>query len=179
MRLAPVLDVRNLEGLEMVPGPFVAADLLKHRQPPEPGDGVVFPVMLDEVHDALDRRKAGVVEDDEAVLRAVSWLVRSLGFHVIEAQGPRVARSAAAALPNIDILLTDVQMPDANGFEIAEELAAAHPGLRIVYMTGCAEIALAARSGSEPPPRLLIKPFSASHALEVLRFEEPTLDESK
>ncbi len=76
-----------------------------------------------------------VVDDDTASLDAVCELLRVAG---INSRRAKDVDSALHVLRTelVDILLTDVVMPDMSGFELAQQAAALHPGLRVIFASG-------------------------------------------
>ena len=64
-----------------------------------------------------------------------------------------------------DLLLTDIVMPGIDGIEVARQAAARHPGLRIMFITGFAAVALAANESAPPGSKVLSKPI---HLREIV-----------
>ena len=105
-----------------------------------------------------------VVEDEEAVRGLVQKALAPLGTQVLVA-GSAAEALAAAAGTHIDLLLTDVSLPGASGTDLAAELRAEQPDLRVIYMTGWQEhLALA----DIPEGVLLGKPFSLAELTRVV-----------
>jgi PAS domain S-box-containing protein len=78
-----------------------------------------------------------IVEDDEGVRVVASRILRDQGYTVLEARRASEARRIWEKHgATIDLLLTDVVMPDVNGPRLAEELTKTRPGLRVLYMSG-------------------------------------------
>ena len=78
-----------------------------------------------------------VVEDEVAVRKAVVRILSDGGYSLMQAAGPASALDLARQWSGpIDLLLTDIVMPDLSGDELARELRRARPDLRVVYMTG-------------------------------------------
>jgi two-component system, cell cycle sensor histidine kinase and response regulator CckA len=109
-----------------------------------------------------------VVDDDELVLRAVSAYLRELGYHALTANGPHPALEISRAHDSrIDLLLTDLVMPDMTGPELRRQIENVRPLIRTVYMTGYASDRVPI---SEIDPKLLVrKPFTADHLAASLR----------
>ena len=64
-----------------------------------------------------------------------------------------------------DLLLTDIVMPGIDGIEVARQAAARHPGLRIMFITGFAAVALAAGEKAPAGAKVLSKPI---HLREIV-----------
>jgi CheY-like chemotaxis protein len=78
-----------------------------------------------------------VVEDEVAVRKAVVRILSDGGYSLLQAAGPTSALDLARQWSGpIDLLLTDIVMPDLSGDELARELRKGRPNLRVVYMTG-------------------------------------------
>ena len=78
-----------------------------------------------------------LVEDDEAVRRIAARLLDSGGYCVTAASnGGAALEQLAAAEPRVDVLVTDVIMPEMNGAELAAQARARQPGLPVVLMSG-------------------------------------------
>jgi PAS domain S-box-containing protein len=100
--------------------------------------------------------------EDEDVIRALARRILSRnGYHVLEAS------DAAAALERyaendgrIDLLLTDVVMPEMDGAQLAEHLRHQHPDLPVLFMSGYTDDVLSQRGLHEENEELLSKPFT-------------------
>jgi CheY-like chemotaxis protein len=78
-----------------------------------------------------------VVEDDDAVLSLAKKILELRGMTVLPAHGPDDAiRASDEYRDRIDLLLTDLSMPEMSGRELADQLRARRPGLRVMYMSG-------------------------------------------
>jgi two-component system, cell cycle sensor histidine kinase and response regulator CckA len=78
-----------------------------------------------------------VAEDDPAVRSVVVTVLKRAGYSVLDAAGPLEALELARAYKGrIDLLLTDIVMPQLSGTELAERLTALWPKLSVVYMSG-------------------------------------------
>ena len=81
-----------------------------------------------------------LVEDEDAMRAATHRILVGAGFRVIAATSGADALAASTSQPEpIDLLLTDVVMPEMLGNQLAERLSALRPSLRILYMSGFAE----------------------------------------
>lgn len=109
-----------------------------------------------------------VVDDDELVLGAVSANLRELGYNVLMANGPVPALELNRAHESrIDLLLTDLVMPNMTGPELRRQIENVRPLIRTLYMTGYASDRVPI---SEIDPKLLVrKPFTAEHLAATLR----------
>jgi two-component system, cell cycle sensor histidine kinase and response regulator CckA len=78
-----------------------------------------------------------VVDDNDEVLRLVAGELRRRGYRILEANGGREALDAALASDGpIEVLLTDVEMPDLDGFALWRLIREMHPGCKVVFMSG-------------------------------------------
>jgi CheY-like chemotaxis protein len=78
-----------------------------------------------------------LVEDDAGVRGLARALLESAGYRVLVAALPSAALAVEAAHQGgIDLLLSDVVMPEMDGYELAARLRARRPGLRVVLMSG-------------------------------------------
>jgi signal transduction histidine kinase/CheY-like chemotaxis protein len=104
-----------------------------------------------------------VVDDESGVRMVATRLLRRLGYEVIEAGGGLEAlRIAEEKRGTIDLLISDVRMPDMNGFDLATTMSAADPSLGVLLMSGYVDdVALSARIASSGIP-LLEKPFRSA-----------------
>jgi signal transduction histidine kinase/HAMP domain-containing protein len=102
------------------------------------------------------------VEDDPVVRELAVRTLRTAGYEVIEADGLRQAMAAARATPRVDLVITDLIMPDGRGSEVAEGVRRLHPHMRLLYISGYSEL-MATQLGATSVP-FLAKPFSP-HAL--------------
>jgi two-component system, cell cycle sensor histidine kinase and response regulator CckA len=84
-----------------------------------------------------------LVEDDESVRNLVRVMLESKGYDVLAAAGAEEAEQLCAERPaGVDLLLSDVVMPDVNGRVLAERLAAMTPSLRVLFMSGYSDEAV-------------------------------------
>jgi len=114
--------------------------------------------------EAGDRTTILVVEDDAAVRELIRKVLAPAGSRLLLA-GSVAEAAAAAAGTKLDLLLTDVGLPDGSGTDLAAGLRAEQPDLRVIYMTGWQEhLALA----DIPEGALLSKPFSLAELARVV-----------
>jgi CheY-like chemotaxis protein len=101
-----------------------------------------------------------IVEDDPGVRAFTAQVLRDAGAVVFEAGNPAEALAFATSESTpLDLLLTDVVLPEIDGADLAQRLRALRPGLRVLFMSGYTpeEIAVTAALASEDV--LLRKPF--------------------
>jgi CheY-like chemotaxis protein len=109
-----------------------------------------------------------VVEDAHPFRRLIREVVAGAGYRVLEAATPGEALELAEDHGDeIDLVLTDVVMPEMHGHELAAVLRARLPRLRVVYMSGFSEEIVSAAERAEFP--FLQKPFSSELLLRTLR----------
>jgi signal transduction histidine kinase/ActR/RegA family two-component response regulator len=99
-----------------------------------------------------------LVEDQAAVRRLVREVLTRFGHEVLEASNGVEALAVAERAGTIDLLLTDIVMPQMDGAELARRLRRRAPGLAVLYMSGYADEAL---RGLEEGATFLPKPFLA------------------
>ena len=102
-----------------------------------------------------------LVVEDSAQLRELFRDVLELhGYKVLDAPNGRAAVDVAAAYPEtIDLLLTDVIMPEMNGRQLADRLLATRPGIKVMFASGYSADDLV-RHGVEAGMAYMQKPFS-------------------
>ena len=111
-----------------------------------------------------------LVEDEAAVLRLVSEVLRSAGYQVLSADDGESALELARDYAGpIHLLLTDVIMPKMGGSEVARRLAQIRPGTRILYMSGFTEDAIIRNGILNDTVAFLPKPFSPAQLLSRVR----------
>ncbi len=110
-----------------------------------------------------------VVEDEESVRKLVRIMLTRSGHRVIESARPEEALELARTHSHeIDLLLTDVVMPQMNGRELAERIQQIRP-MPVVFMSGYTGDALANRRVLDADTVLLQKPFTAAQLASALR----------
>ena len=78
-----------------------------------------------------------IVEDDDAVRAVARGILQRHGYEVMEARGAAEALLASQRFPRrIDLLLSDVVMPQTSGPELAKRLVAERPSMRVLFMSG-------------------------------------------
>lgn len=107
--------------------------------------------------------KTILVVDDEPLVRMVTVEVLSdLGYHVLEAEDGPSALKVLAACPELDLLVTDVGLPNGmNGRQLADAIRAPRPELPVLFVTGYAENAVLNHGHLERGMQVLTKPFAA------------------
>jgi two-component system, cell cycle sensor histidine kinase and response regulator CckA len=111
-----------------------------------------------------------IVEDNSLVRDLASNILTNRGYIVISAgDGKECLKILADYDAPIDLLLTDVIMPDMNGKELYERLSQARPDLPVIYMSGYTEDALAQHGVLEKGVTLIHKPFTKNTLIEKVR----------
>lgn len=109
-----------------------------------------------------------LVEDEQAVLEMIAENLRKLGYTVLTAATPAEAlRLAAAHSQPIDLLITDVIMPEMNGRQLAAEIALFHPRLRRLFISGYPVDFITHRAVIDESDQILLKPFSFHQLAEA------------
>ena len=103
-----------------------------------------------------------LVEDAVAVRKIACLALQAHGYNVIEASDGKAALQLAEQYPNtIELLLTDVVMPEIGGVKLAEALKLVRPEMRVLYMSGYTDDAVLQRGVNNAHVTLLQKPFTA------------------
>src|SRR6266566_7644511 len=129
----------------------------------EVGRGTTFKIYLPQVTETAETavskktqqdRKQGsetilLVEDDEAVRELVGAIVSAKGYNVLVSQQPQdVGTICERHSGRIHLLLTDMVLPGMSGREIAKRVGALRPGVKVLFMSGYTDEALAHSHGS-------------------------------
>jgi PAS domain S-box-containing protein len=149
----------------------------------EPGLGTTFRLLLPaadqpmapEARDAAQHLDGHgetilVVEDEEALLRSTSRILRTHGYVVVEAtNGGDALDLATSGKHNLDLVVTDAVMPHLSGRDLADRLAATHPALPIVFMSGYTEGMVGTNRITTEGIALVEKPFTTVTLLRAIR----------
>jgi PAS domain S-box-containing protein len=111
-----------------------------------------------------------LVEDADSLREMIHELLEGNGYRVLAAADPTAALELAEGHAGpIHLLLTDVVMPRMNGRELARKIKALRPDVRILYMSGYSEDAIAHRGVLEAGAALITKPFTQESLARKLR----------
>jgi signal transduction histidine kinase/ligand-binding sensor domain-containing protein len=149
-----------------------------------PGRGSVFEVLLpaaspdERVEPAREAARALprgqetilVAEDEKSVCEVITTTLTRAGYRVLVAEnGRRALEIAGAEEFGIDLVLTDVVMPQMSGTELVASLTAAHPDIKVLFMTGYSDDALVGSGLLEVGAMLLEKPFTPAELAQRIR----------
>ncbi len=111
-----------------------------------------------------------VVEDESAILRLITRLLKELGYRVLATRTPGEAiRVAREHLGDIHLLLSDVVMPEMNGRDLAKNVLSLYPGVRCLFMSGYTADIIAHHGVLETGVSFIQKPFSAGDLSAKIR----------
>jgi len=111
-----------------------------------------------------------VVEDESAVRSFTSMVLKRSGYQVIEASNGEEALSLSRGhLGEIQLLVTDMVMPGMGGRQVAEALETQRPAMRVLYVSGYTENAIAKRGSLGADLPFLQKPFTMEALLRKVR----------
>ncbi len=107
-----------------------------------------------------------VVDDEDSVRRLVSAVLRRHGFRIIEAANGREALTALAERYDVDLVISDVLMPELGGRELAKQLQRERPEMPVLFISGYTNQELANEGGSlDADAMFLAKPFSSQQLM--------------
>lgn len=149
----------------------------------EPGAGTLvqihFPRALEPLHrEAVveaPQRVAGdgtvlLVEDEPIVRRLIERALAERGFDVLSADNGEEAIALAVRFQGrLDLLVTDVVMPRIGGRIVAEEALAAHPGLKVLFISGHVDDPRVLQVIQESDAAFLAKPFTARELTDAVQ----------
>jgi CheY-like chemotaxis protein len=149
----------------------------------EQGRGATFTVYLpvvgasaepeaDAAHGAglAGRETVLVVEDEHGVRQMIRIMLDKYGYTVLEASnGTEAIEVSTRHESQIDLLLTDLVMPQIGGRELAELLRPQRPDMKVLFMSGYTDDIFIRQGISDATASLLLKPFTAETLAERLR----------
>jgi len=150
----------------------------------EPGKGASFKIYLPRIEEPIDDSHAGsslpapvhgvetvlLVEDEDTVRDLTRDILEAHGYTVLEARhGAEALRISEQHSGAIDLMLTDVVMPEMGGREVAERLAVRRPETKVLYMSGYTDSAVVHHGVLDASTAFLQKPFSATVLVRKLR----------
>jgi DNA-binding response OmpR family regulator len=109
-----------------------------------------------------------LVEDDEPVRELIGRALRANGFDVVAAASGEEALDLEHDR-HVDVLLSDVVLPDQNGFEVANRIHARSPQVPILFMSGYYDQPVAEAAHLDISSTILQKPFAMADLLDQLR----------
>jgi CheY-like chemotaxis protein len=107
-----------------------------------------------------------LVEDDQLVRMTLAEGLSDAGFEVLEAEDAESGLALLASRPDIAVLLTDINLPGADGFALAHAARVLRPQLPVVYASGRYREAVPDRA--LPDAAFLAKPFTVACCAHVL-----------
>jgi CheY-like chemotaxis protein len=103
-----------------------------------------------------------LVDDEKALRRLAKRVLSEAGYRVLEASdGAMALRVAAEEVGEIDLVLTDVEMPTLGGRGMVDELHELSPGMRVLFMSGYTDNEILRRGIRASETEFLQKPFTA------------------
>jgi signal transduction histidine kinase len=151
----------------------------------EPGQGTTVKVYLPRYYGAEALEPVGmpagpeprgsleetilVVEDDDNVRQLAVDSLMELGYKVIPTPGPAAALRELGKGMSVDVLFTDVVMPDMNGRKLAEEARKQRPDLKILFTTGYSQNAIVHGGILDPGVDLIVKPYPVDKLARKIR----------
>jgi PAS domain S-box-containing protein len=153
----------------------------------EPGKGAVFTILIPAAAEGsvdppsvrplfhsreTDRPTVLLVEDDVLVRKLLKSYLKDCDCRLLVAEdGLQAIRMLIESTVPIDLLITDVVMPRANGFEVARAAGRRWPGFKTLFLSGTAPESSAEKATLPECSRFLAKPFARSEILaEVTRL---------
>jgi two-component system cell cycle sensor histidine kinase/response regulator CckA len=110
-----------------------------------------------------------LVEDEEAIRRLVRCFLDGKGYEMLEAGSGLSALSVAAGHASpIDLLLTDVVMPDMGGSQLAEQMLTLHPDIKVLFISGYPDNVMRKKGRFGADAKILQKPFTRDDLLRSI-----------
>jgi signal transduction histidine kinase len=169
------LDLASIHGVVRQSGGYVTAQS-------RPGRGTTFCIMLPAVeHPAVPADAAAsapveggetilLVEDEEQVLKLAQRVLERAGYCVVTASDAQAAVALANRHPGIiHLLVVDMMLPGLSGRELAAQLTIHRPAIKVLYVSGTSDDAIARHRVLSPGTEFLQKPFALGQLLHKVR----------
>jgi len=108
-----------------------------------------------------------VVDDDPGILRSLEYLLESADY-AVRSFTSATELLESGSLPDIDCLISDIDMPGMDGFELLRLVRAANPRLQTILITGYPDRLKRLPPLGGTPPRLFTKPFQGPEMLAAV-----------
>jgi CheY-like chemotaxis protein len=150
----------------------------------EVGKGTTFKVYLPRVDEVVESKETRdtpveirqgqetvlVTEDEEQVRQMIRMILEMNGYHVLEASsGDEALAIYKQHEGQIDLIMTDVVMPQMSGRELAQSLEILHPNIKVLYMSGYTTDAIVRHGLLEQEIAFLQKPFAPDALIRKVR----------
>lgn len=148
----------------------------------EPGEGTTFKIYLPLKEQAVKVSQEAeepeatggketilLVEDEPFVLNIGVRMLQSLGYEVLSASNGLHALEVLEQNANIDLLFTDVVMPEMDGTELAQKVREIRPEMKILFASGYSEFHIKESGLLDETTNLLQKPFELAQVAEKIR----------
>ena len=154
--------------MESAPGQGATFTIFLPRHDPSPG--VPAPGQTDRRGLPTGNETLLLVEDEAAVRSSARRILERHGYAVVEARHGREAlRILEEGERAIDLVLTDLVMPEMGGREMVERLRARHPTMKVLFMSGYTERAVTSDGPMPPGTGFVEKPFTAEQLVRRTR----------
>jgi two-component system, cell cycle sensor histidine kinase and response regulator CckA len=114
-----------------------------------------------------------VVDDEPTVLEYLNRILTRSGYRPALASNPGQAVQVAATMDRVDLLVTDLAMPEMNGEELAAAVRSRYPSVKVLYQTGHSDRLFEERSALGGVDAFIEKPYSVGglqEAVSLLAF---------
>ncbi|MGC6487261.1 MAG: ATP-binding protein [Planctomycetota bacterium] len=114
-----------------------------------------------------------VVDDERSIASHTARVLQREGFEVTMFTCPSEALAAAREMgEDLALLVTDVRMPGLSGVELTQQIAAFHPALKVVFLTGYSDDVESSDVPLRVPPSILQKPITNAALIEAVRAQQ-------
>lgn len=149
----------------------------------EIGKGTTFKILLPQAEDLSAEEKTGkeqvlpqrketilVVENNQDLRKIVVQVLKNQGYEVLAAPNGQEALSLGLKYKEkIDLLLTNVVMPQLSGVDLAKALSFLHPEMKVLYISAYGETEIIQRGFSLPKAELIYKPFTGEAIIQKVK----------